>query len=414
MSGEEDDSEFCVPFAPPVATEADSDDMYSPDRPYLAGFRAAPAPREAGLGLLPTPTCAPLMPHLYPQRHAEPPPQKQTAAPAPCAVAFLNVVLMRRRRASVQTSPIATETKQWFEVVMQLNAGKTQYQLPSTGLRDCEPDTLRAATYRVFTWSSLQPLLRNVRRRVASSRHLESLLVHECSFTGRGHRSGGGGGSGGANITRVFMLPDDGDRGIARYSITEPPGTAWVAESELSGHDDVGKPAAYGVDIAVRTVNLAASLPVKLRFATSEPPLVLYHGTSEDAAETACLPLHAGGGLRMGAKDQMLGPGVYLARLDKALKYAGVDATFAVRAARGAVLRCVVFPGAVLRRTRHDMCCCGCNKPFVDHHGSAAAAAGSDTTFVPDGAVGATMHAEWCVHEPSRVVIDAVLGAVPK
>jgi hypothetical protein len=172
----------------------------------------------------------------------------------------------------------------------------------------------------------------------------------------------------------------------------------WVTGVELSGHAHLGPPCVCGLPVAKAAVSLYEAMPLKLRFATKTPPLVLYHGTAREATQSI-----ATSGLLPTAKPGMLGPGVYLARWDKA-------STFADKAG-GVLVRCLVFPGNTYVMTPDDVCTCGCAQAYVDHNTHYGK--GYTTTYVGDNSLPATKRAEWCVRDPTSVLVDGCfeLGA---
>jgi hypothetical protein len=102
----------------------------------------------------------------------------------------------------------------------------------------------------------------------------------------------------------------------------------------------------------------------------------------------------------------MMGPGVYLARLDKATRYAARDADGRPRppaAEPPGVLRCRVDLGRCAV-AGPGLTPPGDGPPGVDHCG--AWAARFDSVFVPAGVAG-LRRPEWCVRDPRRVVAEA-------
>jgi hypothetical protein len=185
-----------------------------------------------------------------------------------------------------------------------------------------------------------------------------------------------------------------------------PPSYAWLAECEMATHVHMGNAEAYGVPIARHTLRACAALPVRLRFASKTPPLVLYHGTSRAVGDAICA-----GGLKLSSKVGMLGSGLYLAKWRKATKYTAQDSLFVKRSEPGVVVRCIVFPTATETRvmTRDMLCACGCAREFVDHLSTHAE--GYRMSMVPDDSLPATRHAEWCVKDIASVFADAVYAS---
>lgn len=186
----------------------------------------------------------------------------------------------------------------------------------------------------------------------------------------------------------------------------------WALESELASSDSMGDPCVngiFGVPVCVYAVRAWNDLvPVSVAFASTSPPLALYHGTGWSAA-TAIVKE----GLRASPASAaaMAGPGVYLARWKKAEDFAARDADGAKRTERGVVLRVAVAipPGGMYTLQSTDICSCSCARPFVDHGGRCPRARGATVVHVSDGSEGAARRAEWCVRDEKRLV---VLGAM--
>ncbi len=201
----------------------------------------------------------------------------------------------------------------------------------------------------------------------------------------------------------VYFLPLEATQ-RERTSRTLPSNVQfiWACESELATHTQMGAPACLGHPVSARAVAAMAAMPLKLRFASMKPPLVVYHGTSVDAGNYI-----ATAGFQSGPRS-MLGPGVYFGKFDKALDFAFHDAANAPRALPGIVVRTYVFVDTCLTMTRETVCTCGCEKPFVDHdakHGQ-----DFDATFVPDNSLPATRRAEWCVRDPRKCFVDCLIS----
>jgi hypothetical protein len=177
----------------------------------------------------------------------------------------------------------------------------------------------------------------------------------------------------------------------ASRSLRGQPQLVWVTGVELSGHEHLGPPMVCGLPVSASSSAVYGALPLNLRFASKTPPLVLYHGT----AGSALLSI-AKQGLLPTAKPGMLGPGVYLARWDKACRFAGKPGDV--------VVRCLVFPGKTKTMTADDVCTCGCGQAYVDHHTEHGK--GYNTTYVADNSLPATKHAEWCVRDPTCIIVD--------
>lgn len=207
----------------------------------------------------------------------------------------------------------------------------------------------------------------------------------------------------GRTTLAVYYLRDDMDDRAFRgrgFGISVPPLAAWLAESELAYHAVVGPPKPWGAAVCEFALAQWCELPVGERFATAHPPLVLYHGTGLSAVTSIGFTGLKGGGTSAHA---MLGPGVYLARWDKACDFAVHDNNNAPRNEPGVVVRVMVFaaPDECVTLTEHDTCSCGCARAFVDHVGVTRAVVVS----VPDNAASATRRAEWCVKQSDRVAV---------
>lgn len=200
---------------------------------------------------------------------------------------------------------------------------------------------------------------------------------------------------------RVYFVPFAATQRPRRdRALRAPPNMYWVAESELAAHDEAGPPRVFGARVAERAQAAVYSLPTHLRFASPEPPLVLYHGTSRAGAAAA-----ASRGL-LPSQRGMVGAGVYLARWDKAADFARADADGKSRDPPGQVLRCLAWTGRTVRMAGDMVCTCGCGQPFVDHHNEHGR--GFDTTYVADDSLPATRRAEWCVRNADRVACEGL------
>jgi hypothetical protein len=202
----------------------------------------------------------------------------------------------------------------------------------------------------------------------------------------------------------VYFLPSEAtQRERASRTLPHKAQFIWACESELNSHVQMGQPSCAGVNVSPRAAAAIAAMPLKLRFASMKPPLVLYHGTTIDAGNQI-----ATYGFKAGAKS-MLGDGVYFAKFEKALDFAFHDSSNVVREQPGAVVRTYVFIDSCFTMTADKPCTCGCEKPFVDHHGKHGET--SDATFVPDNSLPATRRAEWCVRDPRKCFVDCLISA---
>jgi hypothetical protein len=211
-----------------------------------------------------------------------------------------------------------------------------------------------------------------------------------------------------STVVAVLERPPELVRGVTGLRPSALPRSMWVVESELATSAAMGHPATNGV-CGLRVCRRALGIwdtvvPLRYAFATTAPPLVLYHGTSDTAAADIVRD-----GLKVSPESgvAMAGPGVYLARWDKASDFARRDADGNLRTVPGVVLRVVlaVPPGALYTLQATDICSCACARPYVDHGGRCPAAAGAVVVAVPDGAVGATRRAEWCVRDPRYLAV---------
>jgi hypothetical protein len=211
-----------------------------------------------------------------------------------------------------------------------------------------------------------------------------------------------------STVVAVLQRPPVTIKSATGLAPSPLPRSMWVVESELATSAAMGHPATNGV-CGVRVCRRALGVwdsvvPLRYAFATTSPPLVLYHGTSAAAAADIVR-----GGLRVSPESAaaMAGPGVYLARWDKASDFALRDADGNLRAVPGVVLRVVLAapPGALYTMQATDICSCACARPYVDHGGRCPGAAGAVVVAIPDGAVGATRRAEWCVRDPRHLAV---------
>jgi hypothetical protein len=211
-----------------------------------------------------------------------------------------------------------------------------------------------------------------------------------------------------STVVAVLQRPPVTVKGMSGLRPSPLPRSMWVVESELATSAAMGHPATNGVcgvRVCRRALNIWDTMvPLRYAFATTAPPLVLYHGTSDTAAAGIVRD-----GLKVSPESgvAMAGPGVYLARWDKASDFARRDADGNLRPVPGVVLRVVLAmpPGALYTLQATDICSCACARPYVDHGGRCPGAAGAVVVAVPDGAVGATRRAEWCVRDPRYLAV---------
>ena len=146
-------------------------------------------------------------------------------------------------------------------------------------------------------------------------------------------------------------------------------------------------------------------------------PFLLYHGTTVASAQAilasktfkvlndavAC----TGCKRRPCTCGPMLGPGVYLAQMDKANSNAGRAGSWALDKdadglIRGCILECSVQLGKCKIAAWTSMCGCGCKfVGGVDHHGRWHPE--FDSIYLEGGGP-AAKRPEWCVRDPARVV----------
>jgi hypothetical protein len=302
----------------------------------------------------------------------------------------------------------------YFEAFMT-SWQRKPWRFPEAPLHDLSPDSVHRGMCHAYTRarSALQEADAGSRSGAASARQASRLVHggHPCMHFPCWD---------GAGVAAVFKLPDvvgalfDAGHGPGLHGAQDGPHLgqslgqgAWVSESELARHATLGDPAAYGVPISPGSLDVWHQLPLDCQFASTSPPLVLYHGTSAEAVP-GILAL----GLKPGADSAvaMLGPGVYLARWDKAVDFARHDADNKPRAVPGCVLRVVMqaAPDQVRVLGPADVCECGCGRSCVDHLGTFAKG-GVKVVAVPDFASGASRRAEWCIKDPSCVQVVQVL-----
>jgi hypothetical protein len=261
--------------------------------------------------------------------------------------------------------------RQWYEFLVERTRDGTQYEFP-------QGQTLEAVLGRVHGKKMFFPS--------RDLSELQACVCHEMVVRDVSYKA-----------YKVHFRATQHPK--ADRTLPPQPHFLWVAGAELSGHVHQGPPAVCGLPVAAGAVAAFAALPPKHQYATKTPPLVLYHGTSADACKAI-----AKVGLLPTATPGMLGCGVYLARWDKATRYAQ-------RASEGVVVRCLLFPGRTRVMTADDACTCGCGQAYVDHE--TAHGKDYDTTYVPDNSLPATKHAEWCTRDSAAVVVDCLFPVKP-
>lgn len=361
----EDLNGYCVPYAPP---KTPSPVPYNPDERL-----------DFGEPMLPRPPPLPPVPS-YP---APPPPaynSKRRTVDRPYNPPNMALVVMRQRFARVADG---REVK-WYEYLMEHVRSRGCYGFPQATYRghDDAPVQVKRLLDRVSQ--------RGVLHAPPSMEHFEKCLQ---PFTpcvdGITYR-----------LYYVNMRTTQAPR--ADRELRGTPQYMWVTESELSGNVYVGPPSACGQSLSPAAVRAIGQLPLNLRFASPNPPLVLYHGTSVETAHV----IARAGRLLPAAGPAMLGPGVYLARWDKAVSFSEHDAMGMARLGESRVLRCIVFAPKMFTMTRECVCVCGCGKSFVDHANHYGAE--HDMTYVPDNSLPATRRAEWCVRRTDNVIVDCM------
>jgi hypothetical protein len=306
------------------------------------------------------------------------------------AVEWLTVIFMRLRKRG---------DRQWYEYLVERSPARDAYGFPR---KRYVADTGNAKEEAALSAAS-RAACRGLILAPSSTKDLEACLQYETpSALGSGLDDTALPTRGPTRRLRLYFLHLElTQKPRPERVLGSPPALYWVTSSELSGHVDVGPPSAFGLRIEPQAVSAFESLPPSLRFASTTPPLVLYHGTT--ASSTASI---AELGLVASITPGMLGNGVYLARWDKAATFAARDAGNVARTDDGVVVRCVFFPGTTRTMTRDMICTCGCGAPFVDHQTSHGKA--HQTTYVPDHSLPATRRAEWCTREPTAVICDGV------
>jgi hypothetical protein len=193
-----------------------------------------------------------------------------------------------------------------------------------------------------------------------------------------------------------------------------PTGHVWASETQLKtlmeGGNVLNWPALWTpVKLAIQKIWHALG---------SSDPAILYHGTTVACAEA----ILASKGFKVsndkvvactGCKRRpctcgpMLGPGVYLANMDKASSNAGRAGSWAADKddagiIRGCVLECAVTLGNCKVAAWSGMCVCGCKFiGGVDHMGRWYPQ--FDSIYLEGGGP-AAKRSEWCVRDPLRVV----------
>ena len=280
---------------------------------------------------------------------------------------YTAVMLVRRRKMKLRAG-----YAEWFEFLMERRGDF--YQFPQINGKDV-----------FFLFQQL------IQKRQVSIRAEDADKYYETSVQA------------GRTRTQVYAIPLPLTQRLRRdRNLVAPPRLYWLCESQLATHEHIGPPGAFGLPIAPWTLASFYSLHPSLRFATSSPPLVLYHGTdarlSKEIAENGLKPSPG--------KAAMLGPGVYFARWDKAYDFASHDSGNDLRPEPGIVVRCIVLAGETRVMSSRMRCSCGCGKPSVDHNGEHSR--GCRTVFIPDNSLGATRRAEWCVKEPDAIHVDGI------
>lgn len=304
------------------------------------------------------------------EEHVCPPPppliaKVPTSTPRP-QLSYIAVLCVRKR----QYFRNGVEIAQWFEFLLMKQ--KDFYQFPQTSSTELDP---------VFGMLFDRKLISVPPQEMG--RYFEHQVDH------------------GKTQLRVYRLPfERTQRPKKERTLNGTPRLFWICESEMASHDQLGEPSAFGVRIAPWALAPFYGLPCAMRFASPQPPLVLYHGTEQRFKDDIVRM-----GLKPSAKSQsMLGYGVYFARWDKASDFASHDAMNVQRATEGLVARCIVAVSPVIEMTSTIFCKCGCGKPYVDHTGENSK--GYRTVFVGDNAIGATRRAEWCVKDPEAILLD--------
>lgn len=290
------------------------------------------------------------------------PPSSLPPRHLPAPKTFVSLALCRVRERVSGTG----ETAFWFEFLMENKKG--QYQFPATFMLE-------------------QLIKRYVIRPIHD---LETFFQTEISS--------------GSSRLRLYEIPISLTQNPNKVlQLHGSPRFAWICESELAVHTQMGEPSAFGLPIAQWALSLYFKLPAHKRFASASPPLVLYHGTDKTS-----VPSILSSGLTASTTPGMMGHGIYFAQWAKAVDFALHDALNVPRAEPGCVVRCIVQPGPCYTLSGGSRCACGCGKINVDHNG--VASRGYRTVFVPNNTLGATRRAEWCVKDPDAVFIQGIFS----
>lgn len=171
------------------------------------------------------------------------------------------------------------------------------------------------------------------------------------------------------------------------------------------------EPSVWGLPIHPQAVKAIRSLPPRdLYVGTADlcdPPLSLYHGTSEDALFSiwrdgfrlpSCKKLDA---CRRQCKCHMMGRCIYFAGFQKAERYAK-ESSFWKKIERGGIVRCAVYLGRWKVQPKLPCQCCG--KPYVDHEGNWMKGNFWDCLMIDADSLPATRVPEWCHRRPSWIV----------
>lgn len=184
------------------------------------------------------------------------------------------------------------------------------------------------------------------------------------------------------------------------------PKTLWALESEMSSHETMGLPMPLEAPLTHGCLEAWQKLPVRRRFASENPPIVLYFPVPSLAKLRQDVEA-MGGRLPTLPASSPQGPGVYLHRLGVAARRADPGASHRSRD-RPCVLRCAVFAPRIVMLMPSMVCTCGCKQMATDHGG--VHAHGSDGSMLSE--MQTHGNASWCIRNPDAVVVLQTL-AVP-
>jgi len=262
----------------------------------------------------------------------------------------------RQYNAAIFMRQRAWRGSRWFEYLLEFRNGA--YQFPQV---DTERVRTEEATLHLIHSAGQRGMMYAPER----PEQVESVFACVVDVDGTPHR-----------VYRVPVSTTQAHRADRTLGI--PPAMVWAAETELQVHVQLGMPAVLGKPVCTRSLKALRQLPLELQFASTTPPLVLYMGTSAATASAA-----AATGLKARASG-VLGPGVYLTKWDRA------EAQMREQAP-GTIARVLLFaPLAAIAVLTPDAPVPVPDKPV---------------NYVPD-----TFAAEWCVRDPTLLMLDFLLA----